>query len=126
MGALTDKAIELGATLVYACDAASGSLIDLVDSNDAAASGTPIYRAAGVPGSPFAVELDGSTEYFTLGSSELNGLAAYTVEMVLRPASAGATRIIFDARDGGSDGLQMLITSANLVSANHNKKKDPF
>jgi len=94
MGALTDKAI------------------DLVDSNDAAVSGTPTYRAAGVPGSPFAVDLD--------------GLAAYTVEMVLRPASAGATRIIFDARDGGSDGLQMLITSANLVSANHNKKKDPF
>jgi len=114
MSTLTTKAIELGASLVYQFDEASGSLVDQVGSNNATASGTPDYQQAGVVGSKFGVGFDGSTDYFTAGSNVLNGASAYTVELLVKLNTTASTNNIFCERDAGTDGVRLDNTGANL------------
>jgi len=118
--ALTTKAVDLGASLVYQFDEASGSLVDQVGSNNATASGTPVYQANGVPGSDKAITFDGSTDYFTLDSNVLNGASAYTVEAWVNLDATGSSQIIFDERDGSGDGAILFFASGGIPRAIHN------
>ena len=118
MSTLTTKAIELGASLVYQFDEASGSLFDQVGSNNATASGTPDYQQAGVVGSKFGVGFDGSTDYFTLGSNVLNGASAYTIECFAKRGSA-STGVIFSETDASTDGVNLFVGSP-VARSRHN------
>ena len=119
---LGDKSIELGASHVYVFDEASGKLLDRVGSNDGTASGTPTYRESDQRGLPSAIGLDGSTDYFTLGSNTLNGISAYSVEVVFKKGSdnAGTNRVIVDERDALGDGVFIQLNTNNDLDGRHN------
>ena len=112
----------MGASHVYVFDEASGKLLDRVGANDGTASGTPTYRESDQRGLPSAIGFDGSTDYFTLGSNTLNGISAYSVEVVFKKGSdnAGTNRVIVDERDALGDGVFLQLNTNNDLDGRHN------
>ena len=118
MSQLLNTAKRHSIVAAYEFDEASGNLLDKIGSNNGTASGTPVYGATDQLGGTEAIEFDGSTDYFTLGSNVLNGASAYTVELLAKVESA-TDRIWFDERDAGSDGVR-IYTSSGTLYVNHN------
>ena len=119
MSQLLNTAKRHSIVAAYEFDEASGNLLDKIGSNNGTASGTPVYGATDQLGGTEAIEFDGSTDYFTLGSNVLNGASAYTVELVFKH-DASSFDILFYEIDAASDGVGLYVGSGGNLAFLHN------
>ena len=115
MASFRQTLVDLGATSLWTCQEASGTLVDTISGNNGTATGSPTYRngSGGPTGAPYGI-LIGGTKGFTVPDATALDLAnQFSMIMVIRPTVDNSYTVL-DKGAGAASGYKVVHSSSLL------------
>ncbi len=108
MASFFDTMVTLGATSLWKCQEASGTLVDTIAGNNGTATGSPVYRNAssGPAGCPYGI-LMGGTKGFTVPDAAALDLGnLFSIVLAVRP-TVDNSYVVLDKGAGVASGYKV-------------------